>query len=161
MAYLTLTKSWRLTLARPNIPLPSGWAKNVQSAVLPVLSLAHYAIIRARGLAAKGLDGLDGSGLDGLDGRRGARPLSTTVIRYQRRNPSRHRGNGEHVAASPAILLKSTSPPRARALECSNALETSSLAPAGLGQQEEPAQAGKGSPGARKPAARGPTLRLG
>ena len=36
----------------PNIPLPSGWAKNVKAAVLHVISLAHYAIVTARGLAA-------------------------------------------------------------------------------------------------------------
>jgi hypothetical protein len=35
-----------------DIPLPSGWAKNVRSAVLQVISLAHYAITCARGWAA-------------------------------------------------------------------------------------------------------------
>ena len=40
----------------PGIPLPSGWAKNVQSAVLHVVSLAHFDIIDARGLAAKDSD---------------------------------------------------------------------------------------------------------
>ena len=40
----------------PDIPLPSG-PKNVKSAVLHVVSLACFAIIHARGLAAKGLDG--------------------------------------------------------------------------------------------------------
>ena|GEM_PF-2746414 len=41
----------------PDIPLPSGWAKNVKSAVLHVVSLAQVAIIDALGLAAKGSDG--------------------------------------------------------------------------------------------------------
>ena len=33
----------------PDIALPSGWAKNVKTAVLHVISLAHYAIVSARG----------------------------------------------------------------------------------------------------------------
>jgi hypothetical protein len=33
----------------PDIPLPSGWAKNVKPAVLHIISLAHYAITCARG----------------------------------------------------------------------------------------------------------------
>ena len=32
----------------PDIPLPSGWAKNVKSTVLHVISLAYYAIVAAR-----------------------------------------------------------------------------------------------------------------
>jgi hypothetical protein len=67
----------------------------------------------------------------------------------------------EHVATSPAVSLKSTSPPRVRTVEYPNALESSSLAPAGLCQPEEPALAGKGSLGTRKPTAEGSTLRLG
>ena len=43
--------------ALPDIPGPSGGAKNVESAVLNVISLAHYAIVAARGLPAKGSDG--------------------------------------------------------------------------------------------------------
>ena len=38
--------------ALPDIHVPSGWAKNAQSAVLHVVSLAHYAIVAARGWAA-------------------------------------------------------------------------------------------------------------
>ena len=41
--------------ALPDIPLPSGWAKNVKSAVLQVISLAHYAIVAARGWAANSI----------------------------------------------------------------------------------------------------------
>jgi hypothetical protein len=37
------------------VPLPSGWARNVRSAVLHVISLAHYAIVAARGLAANSI----------------------------------------------------------------------------------------------------------
>jgi len=32
--------------------LPPGWGKNVKSAVLHIISLAHYAIISAHGWAA-------------------------------------------------------------------------------------------------------------
>ncbi len=39
---------------RPRIPLPKSWPHNVKSAVLHVISLAHYAIVRARGRAAGG-----------------------------------------------------------------------------------------------------------
>jgi hypothetical protein len=37
----------------PRIPLPQGWPSHVQSGLLPILSLAHCAITRARGWAAK------------------------------------------------------------------------------------------------------------
>ena len=40
----------------PDIPLPSGWAKNVKSAVLHVVSLAHCAITCARGWAANSIN---------------------------------------------------------------------------------------------------------
>ena len=40
----------------PEIPLPSGWPKNVKSAVLHVISLAHYAIVAARGWAANSIN---------------------------------------------------------------------------------------------------------
>ena len=40
----------------PDIPVPSGWAKNVKSAVLHVISLAHYTIVAARGWAANSLN---------------------------------------------------------------------------------------------------------
>ena len=40
----------------PDLPLPSGWAKNAKSAVLHVVSLAHYAIISAHGWAANALN---------------------------------------------------------------------------------------------------------
>ena len=40
----------------PDIPVPSGWAKNVESAVLHVISLAHYAIAVARGWAANSIN---------------------------------------------------------------------------------------------------------
>ena len=36
----------------PTIPLPKGWKPLVRSAVLHVLSLAHFSILRARGWAA-------------------------------------------------------------------------------------------------------------
>ena len=36
----------------PKIPLPKGWKKPVQSAVLHVLSLAQYAAVYTRGWAA-------------------------------------------------------------------------------------------------------------
>ena len=42
--------------ALPDIPVPSGWAKNVRSAVLHVISLAHYAIVAARGWAANSIN---------------------------------------------------------------------------------------------------------
>jgi hypothetical protein len=42
--------------ALPDIPLPSGWARNVRSAVLHVISLAHYAIVAARGWAANSIN---------------------------------------------------------------------------------------------------------
>ena len=40
----------------PDIPLPSGWAENVKSAVLHVISLAHFAIVEARGWAANAVN---------------------------------------------------------------------------------------------------------
>ncbi len=40
----------------PDVPLPSGWAKNVKSAVLHVISMAHYAIACARGWAANSIN---------------------------------------------------------------------------------------------------------
>ena len=40
----------------PDIPLPSGWTKNVKSGVLHVISLAHYAIVAARGWAANSIN---------------------------------------------------------------------------------------------------------
>ena len=39
-----------------DIPLPSGWPENVKSAVLYVISLAHYAITCARGWAANSIN---------------------------------------------------------------------------------------------------------
>ena len=39
-----------------DIPFPSGWAKNVRSAILHVISLAHYAITCARGWAANSIN---------------------------------------------------------------------------------------------------------
>ena len=39
-----------------DIPFPSGWARNVKSAVLQVISLAHYAITCARGWAANSIN---------------------------------------------------------------------------------------------------------
>ena len=42
--------------ALPDIPLPSGWAKNVKSAVLHVVSPTHYAIVAARGWAANSIN---------------------------------------------------------------------------------------------------------
>jgi len=38
------------------MPLPSGWPENVKSAVLYVISLAHYAITCARGWAANSIN---------------------------------------------------------------------------------------------------------
>ena len=40
----------------PDVPLPSGWAQNVKSAVLHVISLAHFAIVAARGWAANSIN---------------------------------------------------------------------------------------------------------
>jgi putative transposase len=40
----------------PDIPVPSGWPKNVKSAVLHVISLAQYAIVATRGWAADALN---------------------------------------------------------------------------------------------------------
>jgi len=40
----------------PDLPVPSGWAKNVKSAVLHVISLAQYAIVASRGWAADALN---------------------------------------------------------------------------------------------------------
>ena len=42
----------------PDLPLPFGWAKNVKSAVLHVISLAQYAIVATRGWAADALNPL-------------------------------------------------------------------------------------------------------
>jgi hypothetical protein len=36
--------------------MPSGWASNVKSAVLHVISLAQYAMVTARGWAANSLN---------------------------------------------------------------------------------------------------------
>ena len=38
------------------IPLPSGWPQSVKSAVLHVISLAHYAIVAARGWTANSIN---------------------------------------------------------------------------------------------------------
>ncbi|MFC1492191.1 hypothetical protein ACFLQ0_06360 [Nitrospinota bacterium] len=38
--------------ARPRISLPSGWHGRVKSAVLHTISLAHFSIVHARGMAA-------------------------------------------------------------------------------------------------------------
>jgi len=40
----------------PDIPLPSGWAKNVKSAIMHVISLARYAIVAAPGWAANSIN---------------------------------------------------------------------------------------------------------
>ena len=40
----------------PAVPLPSGWAENVKSAVLHVISLAHFAMVEARGWAANAVN---------------------------------------------------------------------------------------------------------
>ena len=40
----------------PDVPLPSGWASNVKSAVLHVISLAQHAMVTARGWAANSLN---------------------------------------------------------------------------------------------------------
>ena len=42
--------------ALPDSSLPSGWAKNVKPGVLHVISLAHYAIVSARGWAANSIN---------------------------------------------------------------------------------------------------------
>ena len=39
-----------------DIPVPSGWTKNVKSAVLHIISMAHYAIVAARGWAANSIN---------------------------------------------------------------------------------------------------------
>ena len=39
-----------------DIPLPSGWAQSVKSALLQVISLAHYAMAAARGWAANSIN---------------------------------------------------------------------------------------------------------
>ena len=39
-----------------DIPLPSGWSNSVRSAVLCVISMAHYAITYARGWAANSIN---------------------------------------------------------------------------------------------------------
>ena len=36
----------------PDVPIVSSWPKSVRSAVLHVISMAHYAIVAARGWAA-------------------------------------------------------------------------------------------------------------
>ncbi len=38
--------------ARPQMSLPSGWHGRVKSAVLHTISLAHFSIVHARGMAA-------------------------------------------------------------------------------------------------------------
>ncbi len=38
--------------AHPQIPLPKNWHRHVKSAVLHTISLAHFAITQARGMAA-------------------------------------------------------------------------------------------------------------
>ena len=40
----------------PDVSLPSGWASNVKTAVLHVISLAQYAMVTARGWAANSLN---------------------------------------------------------------------------------------------------------
>ena len=40
----------------PDIPLPSGWPKNVKSAVLHVISLAQYDMVTVRGWAANSIN---------------------------------------------------------------------------------------------------------
>ena len=42
--------------APSDIPLPSGWPDSVRSAVICVISLAHYAIATARGWAANSIN---------------------------------------------------------------------------------------------------------
>ena len=38
--------------AYPRIPLPKNWHSHVKSAVLHTISLAHFTIVHARGMAA-------------------------------------------------------------------------------------------------------------
>ncbi len=38
--------------ARPRLSLPSGWHGRVKSAVLHTISLVHFSIVHARGMAA-------------------------------------------------------------------------------------------------------------
>jgi len=60
----------------PDIPLPTGWAKNVKSAVLHVISLAQYAMVATRGWAVTAVDWSDVA----LDrGRRLAEHQAVTV----------------------------------------------------------------------------------
>ena len=40
----------------PNVPLVSGWPKSVKSAILHVISMAHYAMVAARGWAANSVN---------------------------------------------------------------------------------------------------------
>ncbi|MEA3225872.1 MAG: hypothetical protein U9Q07_07960, partial [Planctomycetota bacterium] len=40
----------------PNIPLPKGWPDSVRSAIIHIISLAHYAITCARGWAANSIN---------------------------------------------------------------------------------------------------------
>ncbi|HUT58356.1 MAG TPA: helix-turn-helix domain-containing protein [Phycisphaerae bacterium] len=40
----------------PDVPLVSGWPKSVRSIVLHVISMAHYAIVAARGWAANSIN---------------------------------------------------------------------------------------------------------
>jgi hypothetical protein len=39
----------------PDLPLPKGWSRRVKSTLLHVFSLAHYALLDARGWASDGL----------------------------------------------------------------------------------------------------------
>ena len=41
---------------RASIPLPKGWKRHVKSAVLHVVSLAHFSITHARGWAANSVN---------------------------------------------------------------------------------------------------------
>jgi hypothetical protein len=38
------------------VPLVSGWPKSVKSAILHVISMAHYAVVAVRGWAANGIN---------------------------------------------------------------------------------------------------------
>ena len=51
-----------------DIPLPSGWAKSVKSAVLHVVSLAHFTIVATRGWATDALNprARQAAAMDGL-----------------------------------------------------------------------------------------------
>lgn len=40
----------------PKLPLPVGWPDSVRSAMVYVISLAHYAIVAARGWAANSIN---------------------------------------------------------------------------------------------------------